>query len=124
VSVSSSSHHQAIFDQATKLKTAQKLMQVMNIMKKTDKESFVGTLELRHNKWNDFMNERSANPITKETVYIHKRLRRAYRSLKNNLLWLFTWYDYIELTIRNTINAMNGHFADLKNKLRNIMGYL
>ncbi len=31
----------------------------------------------------------------------------------------FTWYDNIELNIPNTTNAIDGHFADLKNKLRN-----
>ena len=28
-------------------------------------------------------------------------------------------YDHIELKIPNTTNAIDGHFADLKNKLRN-----
>ena len=35
---------------------------------------------------------------------------------------MFTWYDYIELHIPNTTNAIDGHFADLKNKLRNHNG--
>lgn len=39
-----------------------------------------------------------------------------------NLKWLFTWYDNIELGIPNTTNAIDGHFADLKNKLRNHNG--
>jgi hypothetical protein len=30
-----------------------------------------------------------------------------------------TWNDYYELNIPNTTNAIDGHFADLKNKLRN-----
>jgi hypothetical protein len=54
--------------------------------------------------------------------YIHKRLRNAYRSLKTNLPWLFTWYDNMPLKIPNTTNAIDGHFADLKNKLRNHNG--
>lgn len=54
--------------------------------------------------------------------YVHKRLRSAYRSLTTNLNWLFTWYDYIDLKIPNTTNAIDGHFADLKNKLRNHNG--
>ncbi|MDR3236040.1 MAG: transposase [Prevotellaceae bacterium] len=105
-----------------KLKAAQELMQVMDLMKKTDKESFVGALELWHARWNNFLNERSTNPISKKTVYTHKSLRSAYRSLNNNLHWLFTWYDCIELNIPNTTNAIDGHFADLKNKLRNHNG--
>jgi hypothetical protein len=40
----------------------------------------------------------------------------------NNLFWLFTWYDCIELKIPNTTNAIDGHFSDLKNKLRNHNG--
>jgi hypothetical protein len=35
---------------------------------------------------------------------------------------LFTWYDNIDLNIPNTTNAIDGHFADLKNKLRNHNG--
>ena len=54
--------------------------------------------------------------------YTHKKLRSAYRSLKTNLPWLFTWYDKIDLKIPNTTNAIDGHFADLKNKLRNHNG--
>lgn len=105
-----------------KLKAAQELMEVVDLMKQTDKESFVGALQLWFEKWEDFLNERSTNTVTNKTFYTHKRLRSAYRSLKNNLPWLFTWYDYIELKIPNTTNAIDGHFADLKNKLRNHNG--
>jgi len=58
----------------------------------------------------------------KDLFYTHKRLRSAYRSIRNNLPWLFTWYDHHELGIPNTTNAIDGHFADLKNKLRNHNG--
>lgn len=105
-----------------KLKAAQELMNVVDLMKQTDKESFAGALGLWFNKWQDFLNERSVNPLTKKSFYTHKRLRSAYRSLKHNLPWLFTWYDYYEMNIPNTTNAIDGHFADLKNKLRNHNG--
>jgi transposase-like protein len=105
-----------------KLKAAQELMDVVDLMKQTDKESFVGALGLWFDKWQDFLNERSVNPLTKKSFYTHKRLRSAYRSLKHNLPWLFTWYDCYEMNIPNTTNAIDGHFADLKNKLRNHNG--
>lgn len=105
-----------------KLKAAQKLMEVVDLMKQTDKESFAGALQQWFEKWENFLNERTVNPETNKSFYTHKRLRSAYRSLKNNLPWLFTWYDYIELNIPNTTNAIDGHFADLKNKLRNHNG--
>ncbi|MBS1739018.1 MAG: hypothetical protein JST88_00620 [Bacteroidetes bacterium] len=102
-----------------KLRAAQELLFVVDLMKQTDKESFEGALDLWFEKWKDFLNERTINPETKKSFYTHKRLRSAYRSLKNNLSWLFTWYEFIELNIPNTTNAIDGHFADLKNKLRN-----
>lgn len=105
-----------------KLKAAQELMEVVDLMKRTDKESFVGALQLWFNKWEYFLNERTINPINGKSFYTHKRLRSAYRSLINNLPWLFTWYDHFGLNIPNTTNAVDGHFADLKNKLRNHNG--
>ena len=35
---------------------------------------------------------------------------------------IFTWYDNYELNIPNTTNMIDGHFSDLKNKLRNHNG--
>jgi hypothetical protein len=42
--------------------------------------------------------------------------------LNNNINWIYTWYDHIQIGIPNTTNAIDGHFADLKNKLRNHNG--
>ena len=105
-----------------KLQAAQELMNVLNLLTNTDKESFEGALGLWYEKWKEFLNERSINPLNNRIFYTHKKLRSAYRSLKNNLPWLFTWYDNTKLDIPNTTNAIDGHFADLKNKLRNHNG--
>jgi hypothetical protein len=105
-----------------KLKAGQELMEVVELMKKTDRESFTGALEMWFEKWSPFLNERTLNLFSGKSSYAHKRLRSAYRSLKNNLPWLFTWYDHFEMNIPNTTNAIDGHFADLKNKLRNHNG--
>jgi choline kinase len=98
------------------------LQEIVSMMSHTDKDSFKGALELWYSKWKTFLNERTINENTGKTFYTHKRLRSAYRSLKTNLPWLFTWYDFPELRIPNTNNALEGHFADLKNKLRNHNG--
>ena len=105
-----------------KLPASIELKELVAMMKMTDKESFEGALTDWFSKWQDFLNERTTNVETGRSYYTHKRLRSAYRSLKSNLPWLFTWYDYIELNIPNTTNAIDGHFADLKNKLRNHNG--
>jgi len=105
-----------------KLPASIELKELVAMMKVTDKESFEGGLDLWFTKWEPFLKERTKNLETGKSHYTHKRLRSAYRSLKTNLKWLFTWYDYYELNIPNTTNAIDGHFADLKNKLRNHNG--
>ena len=98
------------------------LKELVSMMTITDKESFEGGLELWSEKWQTFLNERTKNPDTGKSHYTHKRLRSAHRSLRTNLPWLFTWYDHMDLKIPNTTNAIDGHFSDLKNKLRNHNG--
>lgn len=105
-----------------KLVAAIELTEVVGLMKQTDKESFEGALNDWYERWKAFLNERTITEETGKSFYTHKKLRSAYRSLKTNLKWLFTWYDKIELDIPNTTNAIDGHFADLKNKLRNHNG--
>ena len=86
------------------------------------KKVLKGALANWHTKWETFLNERTKDAATGKSRYTHRRLRSAYRSLKTNLPWLFTWYDNPTLNIPNTTNAIDGHFADLKNKLRNHNG--
>jgi hypothetical protein len=104
-----------------KMQASIELWELTQLLVRTDKESFTGGLYDWNDKWNDFLNERRIDEKGKKE-YVHKRLRSASRSLKNNLPYLFTWYDNIDLDIPNTTNAIDGHFADLKNKLRNHNG--
>jgi len=104
-----------------KMQASKELWEHTLLMVHTDKESFVEGLQQWFTKWETFLNERNIDAKGKKR-YIHRRLRSAYRSLKTNLPYLFTWYDNMELNIPNTTNAIDGHFADLKNKLRNHNG--
>ena len=105
-----------------KLRAPIELKEFVAMMKMTDKDSFEGGLKLWYTKWESFLNERTTNPETGKSHYTHKRLRSAYRSLKTNAEWLFTWYNNMELKVPNTTSAIEGHFPDLKNKLRNHNG--
>ena len=104
-----------------KMAASKELWDLVLLLSRTDKESFVGGLSTWHSKWNDFLNERRIDTEGRSR-YVHKKLRSAYRSLRTNLPWLFTWYDHLDKGIPNTTNAIDGHFADLKNKLRNHNG--
>ncbi len=81
-----------------KLPASIELKELVSMMKMTDRESFEGGLNNWFIKWEDFLNERTVNIETGKSYYTHKRLRSAYRSLKSNLPWLFTWYDYTHYT--------------------------
>lgn len=98
------------------------LKELVSLLKCTDKESFEGGLNDWYIKWATFLNERTINQFTNKSTFTHRRLRSAYRSLKTNLKWLFTWYDYISLCIPNTTNSLEGQFSNLKNKMRNHNG--
>jgi len=73
-----------------KLPASIELKELVDMLKMTDKESFVGGLEQWYNKWEKFLKKRTLNPQTGKSHYTHKRLRSAYRSLKTNTKWLFT----------------------------------
>lgn len=105
-----------------KMPASIELKEITALMTQTDKESFEGALMQWHNKWEEFLNQRTINTETGKSTYTHKRLRSAYNSLKTNLKWLFTWQDHIKLGMPNTTNAIDGQFANLKNKLRNHNG--
>jgi hypothetical protein len=89
---------------------------------KQTKSEFINSLNSWYLRWSDYLNERGQSPSTGKTYYTHKRLRSAYLSLKKHLPNLFTFEDHKELPMPNTTNALDGQFADLKNKLRNHNG--
>lgn len=83
-----------------------------------NEKEFTKSLNDWHDKWKDFLKERTTNILTDKWFYTHKRIRSAYRSLKTNLPYLFTYQKYPELNIPNTCNSIDGSFTTLKNLLR------
>ena len=83
----------------------------------TTEKKFTEELDKWYEKWKNFLKEKTTNPETGKWFYTHKRLRSAYRSLKTNLKYLFTYQKYPELKIPNTTNSLDGYFNSLKSKL-------
>ena len=104
-----------------KMQASKELWKVTQLLTKTCKEIFESRLQIWYNQWQPFLDERKIDEKGRKR-YVHKELRSAYRSLKTNLPWLYTWDINRALNIPNTTNAIDGHFADLKNKLRNHNG--
>lgn len=102
-----------------KLASGIELKEVMKLLTQTDKESFTGAVYLWHEKWRNFLREKTYYPFTKRKWrYTHERLRSAYNSLIYNLPYLFTWYDNLPLKMPTTTNSIEGTFSNLKTKLR------
>ncbi|MDO8490254.1 MAG: transposase [bacterium] len=95
----------------------------LTLARTTEKE-FTARLEEWRAHWADFLAERTPCFCCKEKrwPYTHRRLRAAYRSLKTNLPFLFTYQKYPELKIPNTTNTLDGSFSHLKNQVGNHRG--
>ncbi len=91
------------------------LKEIVNKLTKMDETSFKTLLTSWYEKYQSFLKEKTINPITKRWFYTHKRLRSAYRSLKTNLPYLFT-YQKIK-NMPNTTNSLDGFFSHLKNSV-------
>jgi hypothetical protein len=105
-----------------KLPAARQLWRIASALPGLKETTFVSALERWSQRWQPFLDQRSLSPKTKRSRYSHPRLRRAFFSLKRNLPHLFTFLRYPTLQIPTTTNILDGHFADLKTKLRNHNG--
>ena len=100
-----------------KLEASIELKNIVKTLANTNEEIFSEQLNGWHEKWKDFLKEKTTDPETGRWHFTHKRLRSAYRSLKTNLPFLFTFLKYPELNIPNTTNSLDGYFSSLKNKV-------
>ena len=97
-----------------KLDASRELRDVMRTLCVADERSFSTALTAWHQKWDQFLKERTTDPLSGHWHYTHKRLRAAYRSLKTNLSYLFSYQRHPDLDIPNTTNSLDGSFAHLK----------
>jgi len=100
-----------------KLEAGKELKELMLLLTKTDEASFRHWLRLWHERWKDFLAEKTVDPMTKRWRFTHKRLRSAYRSLETNLPWLFTFEHHPHLCMPNTTNSLEGTFTNIKAKI-------
>ena len=102
-----------------KLQAAKELRAIALYLTEATEEQFTALLNEWFEKWKDFLKERTDDLNTGRWFYTHKRIRSAYRSLKTNLPYLFTYQKYPHLKIPNTTNSLDGSFGQLK-KLLNV----
>jgi len=101
-----------------KLIAGQTLRHIAMCIPKSSEDEMREVLNAWHEKWKDFLKEKTFNPETKRWFYTHRRLRSAFRSITRNLPILYTYQKYPELKIPNTTNSLDGTFSHLKDMLR------
>ncbi len=101
-----------------KLDAGKELRKITLLLTSLSEKEFTFLLNSWYEKWKYFLQEKSFNSETQRLHYTHKRLRSAYRSLKTNLPYLFTYQKYPELKIPNTTNSLDGTFSYFKTLLR------
>jgi hypothetical protein len=101
-----------------KLEAGIELRKITTTLCETNERDFTSALDVWYVTWSSFLKERTTDPITGRWHYTHKRLRSAYRSLRQNLPYLFTYQKYPDLNIPNTTNSLDGCFAYLKELVR------
>ena len=89
------------------------LKALMGCLTQVDGITFQSLHESLYAQYKEFLKERN-----EQGQFKHRRLRSAFRSLKTNLPYLFTYKQYPERGIPNTTNSCDGSFAHWKQKLK------
>ena len=98
-----------------KLEAGKELRMIALALAELTENMLLLLLDAWHEKWESFLKERTVNPLNpKKWFYTHKRIRSAYRSLKTNAPYLFTYQQHQQLHIPNTTNSLDGSFKYLK----------
>lgn len=104
-----------------KLLASQQLKLIAELLPKTTEIKFTILLDAWYFRWSDFLREKTRVNGTTRWFYTHKRTRSAYRSLRTNLPYLFTYQrlsKQYRLKLPNTNNSLEGSLAHLKDKVR------
>lgn len=107
-----------------RLEAAKELHNIVHFLPAIGKEDFSLLLSLWHSRWEGFLKEKTYDEDGRHWHYTHRRLRSAYRSLKDNIDYLFTHEEHPELVIPNTTNSLDGTFGHMKTLLKNHRGVL
>lgn len=89
------------------------LKQLMKLLCKLEsQQEFIDRFYRLKEKYHSFLHERH------EQKYKHTGLRSAFRSLDQNMMYLFTYTDYKDLNIKPTTNHLEGLFGHVKERIK------
>ena len=94
----------------------EELKSIIQLLCKTDKESFTGSLNRWYTKWNEWLNA-TTGKCKKKKRYKQREIRNLWLELQRAMSILWTYYDKPELGMPNTNNDMEALFSGLKRKM-------
>jgi len=97
-----------------KLQAAIELKAIAGTLTYSTEEKFGVGLSKWHDRWGEFLKEKTLVEGSRHWHYTHRRIRSAYRSLRTNLPFLFTYQRHPDLNIPTTTNSLDGTFSHLK----------
>ena len=96
------------------------LQKIMRNLTTTTEARFTKKLDEWYEKYKDILLEKSINEATQKVSYKHPKIVSAYRSIRRNLPYLFTYQKYKNFRIDNTTNAIDGGVFSPMKKLMNV----
>lgn len=87
------------------------LLALVRTLYTTDSKTFNSRLNAYVEKYRDFLNEKTTNPLTGERYWTHKELRSAVMSILHYRKYLFTFER--NKKIPKTTNSLEGHFSHI-----------
>lgn len=101
-----------------RLQAGKDLKKIVSRLKYSDEVRFTKALEIWHVKYKEFIDEKTLNLETGKEFYTHYKVRAAYRSLRANLPYLFTYKNHKEIATPRTTNPLEAEvFSPMKNKI-------
>jgi hypothetical protein len=101
-----------------RLDAGKDLKKIVSKLKYTNEKNFTKALDIWYLKYKNFIEEKTTNPDTNKSFYTHYKVRAAYRGLRANLPYLFTYKNNKNLSIPRTTNPLEAEvFSPMKNKI-------
>ena len=91
-----------------KLQASKDLQKIMNRLTSTNETIFTKKLDAWYEIYQEFLAEKTLNENTGKESFTHAKLVSAYRSLRTNLPYLFTYKKHKHLHVHNTTNSLDG----------------
>jgi hypothetical protein len=96
------------------LEAGKELLDLIRTLPTNDEASFTDAFRFFCHTWDEFLKEKTVDPISGRWHWTHKRIRQARDSVRAHLPFLFTFERYPELHIPNTTNSLDGSFKKVK----------